>query len=231
MDEDGDGLNASPYMEPSDSAIASSASRSPVPFPSSALGGEPVAAAAAAAADAGSRVKWNTRIRKAVSLSSKLSTLLKPRTLPPYASFVSRQLHRYLLAINPDEVEVATASTKPVAVLFSDASGFTALTERLSSKENGAEELSMILNEFFTRALDIIERYGGDVVKVPPTTSHPLSLLPTPPFPKKKKKRRKKKRGKGRAGSENKERKSERRSGKNDEHPHSRPHASLFFHK
>ena len=36
------------------------------------------------------------------------------------------------------------------AVVFSDASGFTALTERLALKTNGAELLSQCLTSFFT---------------------------------------------------------------------------------
>lgn len=52
------------------------------------------------------------------------------------------------------------------AVLFADASGFTALTQRLSEKPNGAEKLCAILNRFFTSMLKIVEKFGGDVCKV-----------------------------------------------------------------
>eukprot|EP00929_Paragymnodinium_shiwhaense_P030351 TRINITY_DN17226_c0_g1_i1.p1 TRINITY_DN17226_c0_g1~~TRINITY_DN17226_c0_g1_i1.p1 ORF type:complete len:1125 (-),score=222.15 TRINITY_DN17226_c0_g1_i1:106-3480(-) len=51
------------------------------------------------------------------------------------------------------------------AVVFSDASGFTALTERLAVKSNGAELLSMCLTSFFTPLIDIINSYRGDVIK------------------------------------------------------------------
>eukprot|EP00928_Gymnodinium_smaydae_P024618 TRINITY_DN1986_c0_g3_i1.p1 TRINITY_DN1986_c0_g3~~TRINITY_DN1986_c0_g3_i1.p1 ORF type:complete len:1046 (-),score=243.71 TRINITY_DN1986_c0_g3_i1:47-3184(-) len=51
------------------------------------------------------------------------------------------------------------------AVVFSDASGFTALTERLASKPNGAELLSQCLTSFFTPLIDIISAYRGDVIK------------------------------------------------------------------
>jgi len=51
------------------------------------------------------------------------------------------------------------------AVVFSDASGFTALTERLASKPNGAELLSACLISFFTPLIDIITAYRGDVIK------------------------------------------------------------------
>jgi class 3 adenylate cyclase len=51
------------------------------------------------------------------------------------------------------------------AVVFSDASGFTALTERLALKSNGAELLSQCLMSFFTPLIDIIVAYRGDVIK------------------------------------------------------------------
>lgn len=51
------------------------------------------------------------------------------------------------------------------AVVFSDASGFTALTERLSQKSDGAELLSLCLTSFFTPLIDIINSYRGDVIK------------------------------------------------------------------
>jgi len=51
------------------------------------------------------------------------------------------------------------------AVVFSDASGFTALTERLALKPNGAELLSQCLRDFFTPLIDIISAYRGDVIK------------------------------------------------------------------
>jgi len=50
-------------------------------------------------------------------------------------------------------------------VVFSDASGFTALTEQLAKKNNGAEILSKCLNKFFTPLIDIITAYRGDVIK------------------------------------------------------------------
>ncbi|KAF4657097.1 hypothetical protein FOL47_008614, partial [Perkinsus chesapeaki] len=51
------------------------------------------------------------------------------------------------------------------AVVFSDASGFTKLTEALERKSNGAELLSLCLNKFFTPLIDIINSYRGDVIK------------------------------------------------------------------
>jgi class 3 adenylate cyclase len=56
-------------------------------------------------------------------------------------------------------------------VLFADASGFTQLTQTLTSKhalgdKEGAEELCKILNDFFAKMIAITDTYGGDVVKV-----------------------------------------------------------------
>mmetsp|Transcript_141351 Transcript_141351/g.249490 ORF Transcript_141351/g.249490 Transcript_141351/m.249490 type:complete len:1044 (+) Transcript_141351:183-3314(+) len=51
------------------------------------------------------------------------------------------------------------------AVVFSDASGFTQLTEKLASKQNGAELLSACLKGFYTPLIDLITAYRGDVIK------------------------------------------------------------------
>lgn len=52
------------------------------------------------------------------------------------------------------------------AVLFTDLSGFTALTERLTSHSPaGAEELTRLLDGYFGRLVDIVTSHGGDVVK------------------------------------------------------------------
>eukprot|EP00747_Dinoflagellata_sp_TGD_P087387 gnl/TRDRNA2_/TRDRNA2_163608_c0_seq1.p1 gnl/TRDRNA2_/TRDRNA2_163608_c0~~gnl/TRDRNA2_/TRDRNA2_163608_c0_seq1.p1 ORF type:complete len:1239 (+),score=222.08 gnl/TRDRNA2_/TRDRNA2_163608_c0_seq1:303-3719(+) len=50
-------------------------------------------------------------------------------------------------------------------VVFSDASGFTALTEKLAKKRNGAELLSQCLTAFFTPLINLINSYRGDVIK------------------------------------------------------------------
>ncbi|CAJ1373022.1 unnamed protein product [Effrenium voratum] len=51
------------------------------------------------------------------------------------------------------------------AVVFADASGFTALTEALAKQPHGAQELGGCLNGFFGALIDIITRHGGDVLK------------------------------------------------------------------
>ena len=47
------------------------------------------------------------------------------------------------------------------AVLFSDASGFTALTERLALRPDGAEKMCEIMNAFLGIMIRIIRDYGG----------------------------------------------------------------------
>ncbi|MEO8385106.1 MAG: adenylate/guanylate cyclase domain-containing protein, partial [Betaproteobacteria bacterium] len=54
----------------------------------------------------------------------------------------------------------------PAALLFADVSGFTSLTERLAAGgPAGTEHLTQILNLYFGRIIDIVEYWGGDVVK------------------------------------------------------------------
>lgn len=51
------------------------------------------------------------------------------------------------------------------AVVFMDASGFTALTEKLAQQPNGAEQIGACLNGFFTPLIKIVQRFGGDILK------------------------------------------------------------------
>ncbi|NJN79020.1 MAG: adenylate/guanylate cyclase domain-containing protein [Anaerolineales bacterium] len=52
------------------------------------------------------------------------------------------------------------------AVLFVDISGFTALTEEFAARgPSGAEDISSILNDFYSQWIRIIKKYGGDIIK------------------------------------------------------------------
>ncbi|MBN1877647.1 MAG: adenylate/guanylate cyclase domain-containing protein, partial [Anaerolineae bacterium] len=54
----------------------------------------------------------------------------------------------------------------PAAILFADVSGFTPLTESLAQKgPEGPEELTRLLNHYFSRMIALIEAEGGEVVK------------------------------------------------------------------
>jgi predicted ATPase/class 3 adenylate cyclase len=61
----------------------------------------------------------------------------------------------------------AHAERMDAAILFADVSGFTALTETLSRQSStGAEELTSLLNLYFTRMITHIESYRGQVVRL-----------------------------------------------------------------
>ena len=52
------------------------------------------------------------------------------------------------------------------ALLFADVSGFTAMSESLARLgKEGAEELTRVLNAYFTTMIDLVRGYGGQVIK------------------------------------------------------------------
>jgi class 3 adenylate cyclase/predicted ATPase len=52
------------------------------------------------------------------------------------------------------------------ALLFADVSGFTAMSESLARLGKlGAEELTRVLNDYFTTMIDLVRSYGGQVIK------------------------------------------------------------------
>ena len=79
---------------------------------------------------------WRHPKLRKLMMRAKISCALRLKPpLIPYSSFVPRALHNYLIQLSArtsDEVPFGTL--KAGAVLFADASGFTALTERLSRK-------------------------------------------------------------------------------------------------
>jgi class 3 adenylate cyclase/tetratricopeptide (TPR) repeat protein len=81
---------------------------------------------------------------------------------------VSTYLPRYLvhsIIKNPEPGRVS-GGFKYGAVLFADVSGFTAMSEKLSvlGKE-GAEEVTSIVNNYFSTMLEINDKHGGDLLK------------------------------------------------------------------
>eukprot|EP00971_Amphidinium_carterae_P170865 3386306-Amphidinium_carterae.1 len=56
-------------------------------------------------------------------------------------------------------------STMVGAVVFADASGFTAMTEQLAKHVKGGEKIGACLNDFFGPLITIIHSYGGDILK------------------------------------------------------------------
>jgi class 3 adenylate cyclase len=90
-----------------------------------------------------------------------------------FASFVPRTLQLQITAEVEDSGLNPTfegkGSQMNAAVLFADASGFTALTEKLArqsgSSAAGAENMCRIINVFFGMLIDVIHSYGGDIMK------------------------------------------------------------------
>ena len=74
---------------------------------------------------------------------------------------VRTELHHLDRAIDPIGGEFLRG-----ALAFADISGFTALSEKLSTMgREGAEQVTEIVNRYFQRMLGIIFEYGGDVFK------------------------------------------------------------------
>ena len=91
--------------------------------------------------------------------------LLEPDTLAQLVSFAPGRLCSRLAEQNP-KIPLPSAENISCAVLFADISGFTRLTERLAQKGAvGAEELTSALNRYFGQLIDIIDDFGGDVLK------------------------------------------------------------------
>src|SRR3990172_7387400 len=87
--------------------------------------------------------------------------------LRPLAAYIPPGIVRATLS-DPARAVPAEASAErfPAAVLFADVSGFTPLTEALAQKGlEGPEELTHLLNTYFTRMITLIEAEGGEVVK------------------------------------------------------------------
>ena len=60
----------------------------------------------------------------------------------------------------------AVGESVPAALLFGDLSGFTTFAERLAGDSaRGAEQTQRALNQHFCRVLEVIERWGGSVLK------------------------------------------------------------------
>jgi len=75
----------------------------------------------------------------------------------PVAQAISQQ---------PHSPTAPMAERLPAAVLFIDISGFTPLSELLSQAgPTGAEELTRLINEYFTHIIQTVEGYQGQVVK------------------------------------------------------------------
>lgn len=92
-------------------------------------------------------------MRKDMSLSSYIPEILLEQLAKQKIELTDKDIH--LLQRNFNGV-----------VLFTDISGFTSLSESLAKEgKKGTEQLSDILNEYFTIIIQIIRKYGGSIVK------------------------------------------------------------------
>jgi len=86
-------------------------------------------------------------------------------TLDALASYVPALITRRL-AVDPHPITEPQLEQTPAVALFADISGFTPIAERLSQRgPQGVEELSRLLNTYFGQLINLINDYGGDIVK------------------------------------------------------------------
>lgn len=68
--------------------------------------------------------------------------------------------------VDPDQALVRKETRERAALLFADVSGFTQMSESLAQLgKEGAEELTSVLNIYFTTMIDLVHRYEGVVIK------------------------------------------------------------------
>ena len=88
-----------------------------------------------------------------------------------FTSYMPRILHQQLLTYSQKglggyQLEFRGEGRHvKAACMFSDASGFTQLTEKLAQLPTGAETMCGIMNKYLTLMIDTISQHGGDVVK------------------------------------------------------------------
>ncbi len=90
-----------------------------------------------------------------------------PDLLQTLAAYVPPSLRRAALkAVEPAPPLEAQVERFPAAIFFADVSGFTPLTEALARQgSEGPEELTRLLNSYFSRMIELIEAQGGEIVK------------------------------------------------------------------
>lgn len=80
-------------------------------------------------------------------------------------AYVPTFVTRRILA-HPGQSPANWQERRPAAVLFADVSGFTAMSESLAALgKEGAEELTRILNAYFSEMIALVYAYQGDVVR------------------------------------------------------------------
>lgn len=88
-----------------------------------------------------------------------------PKLLTKLAAYVPTPVVQAIYE-RPHPITEPWARRYPAVVLFSDISGFTPLGELLSQAgPTGAEELTQLINQYFTRMIQVVEAYRGHAVK------------------------------------------------------------------
>ncbi|NJN97296.1 MAG: hypothetical protein HC875_26045 [Anaerolineales bacterium] len=88
-----------------------------------------------------------------------------PNLLEQLSAYVPTPVARAIFQ-QPYVVTEPTAHRFPAAVLFTDISGFTPLSELLSQAgPTGTEELTHLINQYFTGMIEIVQAYHGQVIK------------------------------------------------------------------
>ncbi len=84
-----------------------------------------------------------------------------------HASFLPQILIRHARSGLLETGDGAFSLLRPGVLLFTDVSGFTALTERFAAGNAmaGAEQLTDLLNQYFDPLIRTIHAYGGDIIK------------------------------------------------------------------
>eukprot|EP00210_Caulerpa_lentillifera_P006470 g6182.t1 len=106
------------------------------------------------------------------------STLAKPNTtriIRSLSPFIPKRLRcsiAQMYSRTSDGVRVLTNLFEPEmtvvrgGVMVVDVSGFTRLTEQLGKQGNaGIEMLTLVINNYLSKAIEIVDAYGGDVIK------------------------------------------------------------------
>ncbi|MDX1520893.1 MAG: adenylate/guanylate cyclase domain-containing protein, partial [Anaerolineae bacterium] len=92
-------------------------------------------------------------------------TMTSPDILEKLAAYVPGPVMQAIYR-NPQPLTQAIHRRFPAAVLFSDISGFTPLSELLhKAGPTGAEDLTYFINQYFTQMIELIDRHQGQVVK------------------------------------------------------------------
>jgi class 3 adenylate cyclase/tetratricopeptide (TPR) repeat protein len=108
-------------------------------------------------------------------LAQKIAPDIKPadivkivKRIRSVRNVLSTYLPRYLV----EEIELdptpgrVSGDFREGTVLFADVSGFTAMSRKMSALgKEGAEEITGIVNNYFTKMLDISSSFGGDLLK------------------------------------------------------------------